>query len=170
MKRRLLLIAVAAVFIWGISRLFNRNDPDLKNVGDVAIIYDNMSYKLKGQKVSKCYMDDITEFEEPDIRELAPDLVVLTRPEDEEDEGEPEASDPEDDPNQISLKYKGEFVYDVPEDIEYSIFDSDCNLLYTSDVLSLSYDEGKQYIISVDVKWGKRKNYTLMRYFFKVST
>lgn len=166
MKRRLLLIAVAAVFIWGISRLFNRNDPDLKNVGDVAIIYDNMSYKLKGQKVSKCYMDDITEFGDPDLRSLASDLVVLNKPED-----DPEASeDKEDDPEQISLKYKGDFVYEVPEDIEYSVFDSNCNLLYTSEVLSLNYDEGKQYIISVDVKWGKRKNYTLMRYFFKVST
>jgi len=166
MKRRLLLIAVAAVFIWGISRLFNRNDPDLKNVGDVAIIYDNMSYKLKGQKVSKCYMDDITEFGDPDLRSLASDLVVLNKPED-----DPEASeDKKDDPEQISLKYKGDFVYEVPEDIEYSVFDSNCNLLYTSEVLSLNYDEGKQYIISVDVKWGKRKNYTLMRYFFKVST
>ena len=166
MKRRLLLIAVAAVFIWGISRLFNRNDPDLKNVGDVAIIYDNMSYKLKGQKVSKCYMDDITEFGDPDLRSLASDLVVLNKPEDASEA----AGDPEDGPEQISLKYKGEFVYEVPEDIEFSVFDSNCNLLYTSEVLSLNYDEGKQYIISVDVKWGKRKNYTLMRYFFKVST
>lgn len=166
MKRRLLLIVVAAVFIWGISRLFNRNDPDLKNVGDVAIIYDNMSYKLKGQKVLKCYMDDITEFGDPDLRSLASDLVVLNKPEDASET----VGDPEDDPEQISLKYKGDFVYEVPEDIEYSVFDSNCNLLYTSEVLSLNYDDGKQYIISVDVKWGKRKNYTLMRYFFKVST
>ena len=56
------------------------------------------------------------------------------------------------------------------KDIYYSIYDSDLNLLYTTDTLGISFEKGKDYYAMMDVKWGKVKNYVCLRYCFRITT
>lgn len=162
MKKMLIALIFLGIFGWGITRIFNRGDKDLKNVGEVRVvstIEGNSEYcPLKGEKVSKRYLDDFTDFDEVTVSQLAADAVTVEKPEVIDEE------------NNISVRYKGDFIDDEEKDIYYSIYDSDFNLLYETDTLGITFEKGKEYYAVMDVKWGRIKNYVCLRYCFKIAT
>lgn len=162
MKKTLIALLFIGFFAWGVYMIFNRGDNDLKNVGEVKVISmveGNREFcKLKGKKISKRYRDDITDFDDVTVAELASDAVTVKKP------------DVIDEQNNICVSYKGDFIDIEEKDIYYSIYDSDLNLLYTTDTLGISFEKGKDYYAMMDVKWGKVKNYVCLRYCFRITT
>lgn len=162
MKKSLVILLCLGLFVWGLSRIFDRGDKDLKNVGEVSVIRtiegDSESCPLKGEKVNKRYLDDVTDFDIGSVSELASSAVSVEKPE------------VVDENNNIAVRYKGEFIDDEENDIHYSIYDSDFNLLYETETLGVVFDEGEEYYAVMDIKWGRIKNYVCLRYCFKITT
>lgn len=162
MKKTIIAFLCIGVFIWGISKIFDRGDKDLKNVGEVSVIRtiegDSESCTLKGQKINKRYLDDYTDFDDATVSELASGAVTVEKPE------------VIDENNNIAVKYKGEFIDEEEDDIHYSIYDSDFNLLYETDTLGVLFENGEEYYAVMDIKWGRIKNYVCLRYCFKITT
>lgn len=162
MKKSLVALLFLGLFIWGISTVFNRGDTDLKEVGDVSVIRtvdgEREICSLKGEKVSKRYLDDVTDFESSSISELAQNAVTVEKPEVVDEE------------NNISVRYKGEFIAEEEKDIYYSIYDSDFNLLYETETLGVIFENDQEYYAVMDIKWGHIKNYVILRYCFRITT
>lgn len=161
MKRIILILFFAALFIWGIYSAFTKSDADLKNVGEVTIVCDDMSFELKGNKLLKQYEDKITNFDCPLLKQIAPTLVSVKKP---------EQSGEDSDTSDFYIKYKGDFINQKSNDIVYTVFDSEYKELYKTDTLDIRFDEGSEYYVGFDVKWGKVKNYVCIRYYFKITT
>lgn len=162
MKKGLIALIFIGVFIWGLYKIFDRGDKDLKNVGEVSVIRTvegtSEACQITGQKLCKRYLDDVTDFDVAALSELASDAVTVEKP------------DIIDEENNIAVKYKGEFIDLEDKDIYYSIYDSDFNLLYETDTLGVVFEKGKEYYAVMDIKWGKVKNYVCLRYCFKIAT
>lgn len=162
MKKMIVALLCVGLFSWGITRIFNRGDKDLENVGRVSVIRTvdgtSESCDLKGKKVNKRFKDDITDFEEVTVSNLASEAISVEKPE------------ILDENNNISVRYKGDFIDEEEGDIRYSIYDSDLNLLYETDTLGVIFDENEEYYAVMDIKWGRIKNYVCLRYCFKITT
>jgi len=158
----ILILVFIGIFGWGISKIFDRGDKDLRGVGEVSVIRtvqgDSESCTLKGEKLNKRYLDDFTDFDIGSVSELATTAVSVEKP------------DIIDEENNIAVKYKGDFIDDEEDDISYSIYDSDFNLLYETSTLGVVFDKDEEYYAVMDVKWGRIKNYVCMRYCFKITT
>ncbi len=162
MKKSLIALIFIGVFIWGLVKIFDRGDHDLKNVGKVSVIRtvegESESCELRGEKVNKRYEDKITDFDAVTVSELASTAVAVEKPEVIDEE------------NNIAVKYKGDFIDKEENDIYYSIYDSDFNLLYESKTLGVVFEKDKEYYAVMDIKWGRIKNYVCLRYCFKITT
>jgi len=158
MRKKILTLIFAAIFLCGVFLLLT-SDNDMKNVGDVSLICDEDVYELTGVKVSKRYKDDIEEYDEPLLSDVADSLISAKKPDntDDTDSG-------------VKVKYKGLFIDKEKSDITYKIYDSDFKMLYETDTLNIVFEDAKDYYVSFDVKWGRVKNYVCMRYFFKLTT
>lgn len=161
MKRKILILIFAAIFVWGIYKALTKSDEDLKNVGDVTIVCDDVSCEIKGNKLLKQYEEKITNFDCPSLEEIAPTLVSIKKP---------DQTGNKKDELDLYVKYKGDFIDKQKSDIQYTVYDSQYNELYKSDTLDIRFDDGKEYYVGVDVKWGRVKNYVCMRYYFKITT
>ena len=158
MKKGIIVLIFAVLFIWGIAALLGKGNDDLKNVGDVRIAYGEVTLDLEGTKIEKRYEDDIETFEEPVLSEIADDLTVIRKPE-KAAEGEEQI--------EVAVCYEGDFI-DGEDEIIYSIYNGDYELLSTTKTLDMSLFEEEVYYVGVDVKWGLVKNYVKLRYFFKI--
>lgn len=162
MKKSLIAFLFIGVFIWGLYKIFDRGDHDLKDVGEVSVIRtvegQSEACSLKGTKLNKRYLDDVTDFDIAALSELASNAVTVKKP------------DVVDEENNISVRYKGEFIDEDEKDIYYSIYDSDLNLLYESETLGVVFEKGHEYYAVMDIKWGHIKNYVCLRYCFKITT
>lgn len=158
MKKGIIVLIFAVLFIWGIAALIGKGNDDLKNVGDVRIAYGGVTLDLEGTKIEKRYEDDIKTFEEPVLSEIADDLTAIKKPE-KAAEGEEQI--------EVAVCYEGDFI-DGEDEIIYSIYNGDYELLSTTKTLDMSLFEEEVYYVGVDVKWGLVKNYVKLRYFFKI--
>ncbi len=161
MKRKILIFIFAAIFIWGVYKVFTKTEDDMKNVGDVTIVCNDVISEIKGNKLLKQYEDKITNFDCPSLDEISSTLISVKKPENVS--GENSESD-------FYVKYKGEFINRKEDHISYNVYDSEYKFLYKTDTLSIQFDDGSEYYIGMDVKWGKPKNYICMRYYFKITT
>ena len=158
MIKKILTLVFASVFLFGMFMVFG-SDNDMKNVGDVNLICDDHIYELKGVKVSKRYKDDIQQYDQPVLSDVADSLISAKKPDntDDTDSG-------------VKVQYKGLFIDKEKSDITYKIYDSDFKMLYETDTLNIVFEDEKDYYVGFDVKWGRVKNYVCMRYFFKLTT
>ncbi len=159
MKRIIVAGIFVGIFIWGISAFLSKSkDKDLKDVGDVKILYGEVELEVKGEKIEKRYEDDITEFECSELSEIAGDLVTIKKP--------AKSENPEEE-ILVSVLYDGEFI-DGDDEMIYTIYDTGYNEIKQTKTLDLTAAGDDDCYVSVDVKWGRRKNYVKLRYYFKV--
>lgn len=171
MKKSILLIPFAAAFAVGLYFIINRNkDDSMKNVGHVVMICEGTEQEIKGYKIERVFEEDKNTFAVPEKNEVFNDIVTVKKtettenaPTEQEIKFKEELTD-----DMIALCYRGDFIEDEKNVGKYRMYDD--NFLYTgsSDNLEVVYKEGKSSYVSVDVKWGYPKNYTIMRYYFKV--
>lgn len=161
MKKFIALIFMV-IFAWGIYSIFDRGDDDMKKVGEVNIVStidgESKMCSLKGIKHSKRYKDDITEFEVPELKDMADTLITIMKPE------------KIDEQNYIGVKYKGDYIDEEEHDMTYMVYDSNFELMYEAKDFMMFFEKGKEYYVVTDVKWGRPKNYICMRYCFKMTT
>ncbi len=172
MKKSIVFLLFAALFVGGLYLLLNRNikDDDMKNVGNVVVISEGKEKEIKGYKIERVYEDDKERFNVPDKAELTNEIITVKKnentqnaPVEEEIKSKNEVTE-----DMIALCYRGDFIEDESNKEKYRMYDSDFTYTGSSDRLEVAYEEGKSSYVSVDVKWGYPKNYTIMRYFFKV--
>ncbi len=158
MRKKILTLIFAAVFFCGVFLVLT-SDNDMKNVGDVDLICGDDVYELTGIKVSKRFKDDIKEYDVPALSDTAASLIAVKKPDNKDDAD-----------SGIKVKYKGLFIDKEKSDITYKVYDSDFKMLYETDTLNIVFEDGKDYYVSFDVKWGRVKNYICLRYLFKLTT
>lgn len=172
MRKGILFIVFAAMFVGGLFLLINRNkkEDDMENVGNVIVISEGTEKEVKGYKIERVFEDDKERFNVPDKEELTNGIATVKKSENTENAPiEQEIKTKEEiTENMIALCYKGDFIEDESNQEKYRMYDSDFKYTGSSDKLEVAYEDGKSSYVSVDVKWGYPKNYTIMRYFIKV--
>lgn len=172
MRKGIIFIFFAALFISGLMLMMNRNkkDDDMENVGNVIVISEGRETEIKGYKIERVFENDEEKFIVPDKEELTDGIITVKKnentqnaPVEQEIKAKEEVTE-----DMIALWYKGDFIEDETNKEKYRMYDSDFKYTGSSDRLEVAYEEGKSSYVSVDVKWGYPKNYTIMRYFFKV--
>lgn len=153
LKTRILFVIAAVVLIAGIIGVLNRGDGTDKLIGTVFIVTDNDSSEIEGYKLQKQYEDEIKEYENfPSNDAIKQECNEFKQS----------------DSGNIAVSFTGTYTGDVL----YSVYNfSDNTPVYenrNSLTIPASHDETENYLVKIEVKWGKIKNNVTVDYYFNM--
>lgn len=174
-----LIVVIGAIYFRN-SASGEEKAPGDKYIGAVSVTLYEEQTAIPGKIVSRCYLEKQEMYEQdqmvtftdtmPRFTQLAEDFTTATtttttttKTETKPQSGDQESATPEEGAvSDLEVKYVGE-LFGAPT---YTIYDSKFKVqVEPQERLELPTEPGLYYVES-DVKWGKKKNYTQMKYYF----
>ncbi len=153
MKRKILIALFTGIFLLGVYGMLNRDNPTDKYIGNVYVKYAENKAELSGDVLKRVYNDKTYDYDEPDIKENAESMCIISRQLDQPDEN-----------SEMSRAFVGDKM-----SASYDVYDENFDVISENDnALKIQGKEDTVYYVSLDVKWGKEKENVLVRYFFAV--
>lgn len=174
------LLLVVGVLYFRNSRA-EETAPGDKYIGAVSVTLYEEETAIPGRIISRCYLEKQELYDQPKMvvftdtmprfTQLAADFTTATtqtttttqtETTEQKKESAATAKPEEGAVSDLEVKYVGE-LYGVPT---YTIYDEKYKVLVEpQERLELPTEPGLYYVES-EVKWGKKKNYTMMKYYF----